>query len=548
MTILGTSGNDTLTNTTGSPDTIDGLAGDDSIVGTGYYSNPRGASDVVLGGDGNDTLRGAASLYGEGGDDSIWLDSGFADGGDGADSIRIINVAGANTVFGGAGDDVIDGASYYMTQVASNLFSGGDGNDRLNGGHGADTLLGGAGDDFLRDAAGGMGGEIAGPGYQDGGAGNDTLQTAGFTSGSTLTGGEGSDLFLIMDASGSPDVITDFAAGTDGDVVVLPFFSADGLLRQQGSDVVWLPYANSSPVIRFQDVIVTDFVATNFLYGTLPDHDYAPGRVIGTSDSDAVALRAISDGVQGGPATPTGDTISALQGADTVDADAGNDQVWGGSGDDSLLGQDGADTLGGAAGDDTILGGADADQIMGSDGEDLLDGGDGADTLSGGAGSDTLVGGAGDDVFYAGTDTASDSVDGGEGHDSAWGSAGADWMDLGAGDDFVRAGGGQDTILGGAGADTLFGGTGSDALVGGADADVFRLDADMGSFDVILDFSGGPSGEGDRLLVGSAATRAALVASATGDATQTVLSAHAITVVLVGVDVGTVSADWFLIG
>jgi hypothetical protein len=77
---------------------------------------------------------------------------------------------------------------------------------------------------------------------------------------------------------------------------------------------------------------------------------------------------------------------------------------------------------------------------------------------------------------------------------------------------------------------------------------VFYLLPEAGFFDIILDFSGDLTGDGDDLVVGSLALRDALVASATGDATQTLMSADDVTVLLVGVDVATVTNEWFLIG
>ena len=81
--------------------TLDGGEGDDSITGS---SRTNGASEVLLGGDGNDTLRASS------GDD-------FVDGG--ADNDSIFGDAGNDTLDGGTGDDTI---------------SGGTGDDTIDGG------------------------------------------------------------------------------------------------------------------------------------------------------------------------------------------------------------------------------------------------------------------------------------------------------------------------------------------------------------------------------------------------------------------------------
>ncbi|NJN60180.1 MAG: hypothetical protein HC795_00375 [Coleofasciculaceae cyanobacterium RL_1_1] len=83
----------------------------------------------------------------------------------------VLGGAGADTLFGNDGVDILDGGS---------------GNDFLLGGVGNDTLLGSAGDDRL-----------------DGQMGDDTL-----------IGGGGSDIFTLMENSGS-DVIVDFHDGVD---------------------------------------------------------------------------------------------------------------------------------------------------------------------------------------------------------------------------------------------------------------------------------------------------------------------------------------------
>jgi Ca2+-binding RTX toxin-like protein len=115
VTIVGSSGSDTLT----------GSAGDDLIIaGSGH--------DVVSGGTGNDVIAGGSGrdvLSGDGGDDTI-------SGGQGRDTIR--GDGGNDELLGGAGADVLEGA---------------DGSDSLFGGSGTDSLVGGAGNDILNNIA-----------------------------------------------------------------------------------------------------------------------------------------------------------------------------------------------------------------------------------------------------------------------------------------------------------------------------------------------------------------------------------------------------------
>ena len=131
------------------------------------------------------------------------------------------------------------------------------------------------------------------------------------------------------------------------------------------------------------------------------------GRLVGTTDDDALA---------GG---------------------IGADEIAGGDGDDDLSGNLGDDTLLGEDGDDVLTGGDGADALFGGDGDDVLSGGWGDDLLEGGNGADLMNGGAGNDI-----------LDGRDADD------GFDYLNGGAGDDLLLAGRG-DHLNGGDGADTF---------------------------------------------------------------------------------------------
>lgn len=148
--LYGKGGNDILHGGAGN-DVLDGGVGVDTgdwsdittaIVGneaTGVVNTGDGFIDTVssievwkLGG-GSDTLvtKGASTVYAGAGNDNL-SDSG----------------AQANTFYGEAGDDRIDGMG------GNDFISGGDGNDRLLGGSGNDILVGGAGADTMDGGAG----------------------------------------------------------------------------------------------------------------------------------------------------------------------------------------------------------------------------------------------------------------------------------------------------------------------------------------------------------------------------------------------------------
>ena len=114
---------------------VQGGSGNDTIFGAEVdnYIDGGAGDDVLETGPGNDTLLGGAgndSLYGDAGDDSLV-------GGDGNDTLE--GGDGNDTLIGGAGSDSLEG---------------GDGDDLILAGAG-DTVWGGAGEDVLRseDAA-----------------------------------------------------------------------------------------------------------------------------------------------------------------------------------------------------------------------------------------------------------------------------------------------------------------------------------------------------------------------------------------------------------
>jgi Ca2+-binding RTX toxin-like protein len=132
----------------------------------------------------------------------------------------------ADTLDGGAGDDLIRDANTNNSDTSNDLLIGGDGNDTIfsSGGEGNDTISGLGGDDSLD---GGRGADVI-----DGGAGNDRI--AGFDGHDTLTGGDGADTFVFgLDAAISfqnrnSDVITDFNAA-EGDLIDLTTYFQSSL-------------------------------------------------------------------------------------------------------------------------------------------------------------------------------------------------------------------------------------------------------------------------------------------------------------------------------
>ena len=155
------------------PDLLKGGAGNDRLVS---FRSPAGTRDVILGGDGDDTLvwnpgDGDDTMDGEAGSDTIEVNGGS--GGEdfevkpGAQAGRVqfdrtgpsppgpfnldIGSSEELELNAGGGDDRIKGAKGLKGLIVSTL-NGDDGNDRITGTNAKDVLTGGKGFDLIRAA------------------------------------------------------------------------------------------------------------------------------------------------------------------------------------------------------------------------------------------------------------------------------------------------------------------------------------------------------------------------------------------------------------
>jgi serralysin len=224
----------------------------ENATGSNYddYIYGSAAGNVLIGGPGNDTMRG-----------SEWADRNAVDndtmyGGGGSDFMAGHN--GRDVMYGGEGNDFVigdDGNDTLSGENGNDMLYGGAGNDLLIGGVGNDTLNGGSGTDEATYAAatapvnvdlslsGGLATgahgidklrgieKVTGSAFADtltgdananvlnGGLGNDALQ--GGAGDDTLTGGGGDDLFRWTAAAfnrsdvrfGGVDRVSDFSSG-----------------------------------------------------------------------------------------------------------------------------------------------------------------------------------------------------------------------------------------------------------------------------------------------------------------------------------------------
>lgn len=116
---------------------INALAGDDTVtIGHGVIGatiNGGAGADTIFGGDGNDSIsagKGADLVYGGAGDDTL------------------VGGKGTDTMFGQAGNDSLVGG------IGNDILRGGAGNDTLVAGQGNTIIKGNGGDDIISSANG----------------------------------------------------------------------------------------------------------------------------------------------------------------------------------------------------------------------------------------------------------------------------------------------------------------------------------------------------------------------------------------------------------
>jgi Ca2+-binding RTX toxin-like protein len=296
-----------------------GSAADTLTVGDGDH--------FLYSGGGNDTITAGAGdtdIDSGGGDDSITAVGGEVRGGNGKDTIHIVNGGyvdagpGNDTVTTGDGDNGVDGGA------GDDTVTTGAGDDNVSGGHGNDTLKSGGGDDnvFFGDR---------GIDTADAGAGHDQLWlnlhelqtnfTVSISAGSAVGGYAG----LAADATGQ------YSLSFTG-------FEHFEVNTGAGDDDVRIGAGNDT--------------------------------VRSAGGDDLVRAGAGDDYVLGGSGT---DTVSGGAGDDYISGDGYFPEVFGGFGAADLLrGGRGDDGLSGAYGADTLIGGRGADGLQGWLGADVF--------------------------------------------------------------------------------------------------------------------------------------------------------------------------------
>jgi Ca2+-binding RTX toxin-like protein len=451
--IVGGLGADTLNGGLGA-DTLNGCQGDDTyVMGSAASGADMIAQACTTNLEGNDTLDYSARkgplvvnlsktlTATNSATDAVLSGEASGDGAHISDKIKTIEL--------GSGDDTINIPS--TSTVAHTVF-GGPGDDTLNGGGAPDTFDGESGDDTCAGTSSIMDysartnavtvtlcstgctssdandGDRSAAGSTHTGTGATTSITGGIAL-ATLSGGSGftaasvgNSITLSACAGGATDQATYPIAGFASDssiqldVSAVGGFIADtcnfsetrpGMSANAGTGAMLSAKRTTGSVSGLDHtanmlghiLTLTHTVATTG-GATSDDGAYPVVKVLSTS---SVAIdHTVVPGFVGG--------VDALAwseaGPERDDVRCG--QVRGGAGNDTLTGDSRANTLRGGAGDDTLTGGSGNDTLFGEAGSDSLYGGAGADTLYGGGGTgtdatDTLYGGDGPDILEGDT-------------------------------------------------------------------------------------------------------------------------------------------------
>ena len=440
--LIGSHFDDVFFGNPGQSNTIEGLAGNDVLVG-------GSADDFLLGGAGADTLTGgggdhdATSYVTSAGQVSVDLNTGVGHYGDAEGDI----LSSIENVQGSFADDVLIGDG------KANVLDGWFGNDHIVGGGGADTLSGGEGADIIEGGGDGDtidgGGAITNPGpdlltYRNhaggvninllDGSGDDAVTRATFVTGELLAGyssienlegsqaGDqltGDDQYNIIRGLAGDDVI----AGSGGNDSITGGDGGDTLDGGTGIDLA--DYRESPGAVNvdlgigrgfYNDAAGDTLVNIEDLRGS----DYAD-TLIGNGVSNRIDPGlsrpfGFSDYVLGGIAAGDRDTLvldysrgdsgkGATGGFDAFSYDAGSftrQQALSASQLDGVVfSQIERLEFNGTQRDDAVFGGGYGDLIATGLGNDLVYGGLGADRIFTGNGDDVVVEGTGADRLFS---------------------------------------------------------------------------------------------------------------------------------------------------
>lgn len=332
VTVLGGTGNDTITADVTNDVSVAGGAGNDTITMNGTLT----ATDTVAGGEGTDTLKLSAAVA-----------VGDAAGVSGIETVQFSATA------------TQDMDAFSATEVT-----------RVNSAVSNAALT-------INDASA----AVATLGISV--ANNNTVTFA------RKVDTTADSLSVAMGASAAGITV---AAVTANDIEALTLTSAGGantITTLTGNDLTSITVTGS------KNLVVTDAVAGSTVITTVNasaatgavDIDISNNTVAATlsggTGNDSLAGGAGNDVMTGGAGD---DTLAGNNGRNSIDGGAGNDVITAGTGNDTIIGGEGNDNIDGGTGNDSITAGAGNDTItFNTDGDltvnDVVDGGEGTDNL-----------------------------------------------------------------------------------------------------------------------------------------------------------------------
>ncbi|MGH8729420.1 MAG: calcium-binding protein [Burkholderiales bacterium] len=422
LIVNGTTGNDVLVGLDGFSNTLNGVAGNDSLSGGNL-------ADTLNGGAGNDVLNGNAGadfMAGGDGDDVYIVNDGNDSLGEnpneGIDTVQSsvsfslsanvenLTLMGASTIdgmgneldndllgndssnnlSGGAGNDRLFGMG------GDDILSGGAGNDLFDGAGGADTMIGEGGDDrYVVENVGDVVSESSEQGIDE--VQSEITYTLGLNlENLTLTGasainGTGNSLNNVITGNGAANVLT---GGAGNDTYVIG--AGDTVVENpnEGTDTVLTPF-NYTLGANLENLTLTGSDAINGTGNALANvltGNSAANSLVGGAGNDSYVIGA-------------GDTATenSNQGIDEVLSSV----TWTLGANLENLSLIGADAINGTGNELNNV-------LRGNRASNVLDGGTGADASFGGPGNDTyVVENSGDTVTELaneGTDTVQSSI------------------------------------------------------------------------------------------------------------------------------------------
>lgn len=336
-------------------DTLEGEGGNDRLI---TYSGV----DSLFGGDGDDVLEGNSASGG----------NRFS-GGAGDDRIVLHAASSSNVINGDSGNDTIE------ITAQNSIVSGDDGDDTIVVFGASNTLIGGEGNDNF---------EVhSNQSSYDGGNGNDTFSDNGWLySGNTFTGGAGDDRYVLSGLSGIE--VREIENGGIDTIEILAA-SFDAIIAENVEIIRGLSSNGQT---------LTGNSSANTVYS-----NGGADVLNGAGGNDVLCGRAGADTLNGGDGLDLVSYFDASLGV-TVSLSNPASNTGDAFGDrfvsiENLYGSQLADVLGGNVLNNAINGAGGNDSLYGGFGSDTLFGGFGDDFLTGNAERDTLTGGAGSDHF-----------------------------------------------------------------------------------------------------------------------------------------------------